>query len=78
MMVPGHSRGQRLLRYERRPWFEHQKLSLGSFSEGFLGGGPKTRESTTGPWANDGSSTMAQQAKAVEEEDAQTAPGGLY
>ena len=32
----------------------------------------------TGSWADDGSSTMAQQAKAVEEEDAQTAPGGLY
>ena len=32
----------------------------------------------TGPWADDGSSMMAQQAKAVEEEDAQTALGGLY
>ena len=32
----------------------------------------------TGPWADDGSSTMAQQAKVVEEEDAQTTPGGLY
>jgi len=31
----------------------------------------------TGPWADDGWLTMAQQAKAVEEEDAQTAPGGL-
>ena len=32
----------------------------------------------TGPWADDGSLNMAQQAKAVDKEDAQTAPGGLY
>ena len=32
----------------------------------------------TVPWADDGSSMMAQQAKVVEEEDAQTALGGLY
>ena len=32
----------------------------------------------TGPRADDGSLMMAQQAKAVEEEDAQTTPGGLY
>jgi hypothetical protein len=33
---------------------------------------------SAGPWANDGPSTVAQQAKAVEEEDTQIAPGGFY
>jgi hypothetical protein len=33
---------------------------------------------STRPWADDGPSTVTQQAKAVEEEDTQAAPGGLY
>jgi hypothetical protein len=35
-------------------------------------------DGSTRPWADDGPLTVAQQAKAVLEEDTQTAPGGLY
>jgi hypothetical protein len=44
---------------------------------------PRTQESSplggsTGSWADDGLSTVVQQAKTLEEEDNQTAPGNLY